>query len=478
MSTTNGNNASYRGLSRVRRPADEKRCPRLSRESAGSGLPSIRYLTGRYRTHRHNPTHTPLSLESRILELADRCVKCGLCLPHCPTYRLRHKESESPRGRIAILQGLAGGQLEPAGGALDHLASCLDCRNCETVCPAGVEYETLLDTGQQWLRQHAPRRGPRRYLGRLGLAALIRPARLARIHALLRLYQRTGLQWLLRRSGLLRLAGVERADRLLPPLQPAARFRLPPPPDPPVGRVALFTGCLGTTLEQATLAASITLLHRLGYAISLPGGQGCCGALSWHAGEAEPALRAARRNLDAFRPDEVDAILHTATGCGAHLRNYPQLPWTNPEDQARARQLADKSMEITAFLARQSWPEDRIRKSAPLRVAVHIPCSQRNGLRQPDYATDLLKRIPGLEVVPLPGQSGCCGAGGTAMLGQPELADALRAETLREIKPIRPDVIVSTNPGCALFLNAGLEQEPPLRVVHPVVLLAGQAIPA
>jgi glycolate oxidase iron-sulfur subunit len=419
-----------------------------------------------------------LSLESRILELADRCVKCGLCLPQCPTYRYSRNESESPRGRIAILQGLASGQLAPINGAINHLSTCLDCRNCESACPAGVEYETLFDTGQQWIRQHSHQRTIRQRLARfgrgLGLDVLTRPARLQRLHSLLRFYQRSGLQLVLRRSGLLRLVGLARADNLLPPLSASIRFDAPPAVEPVTGHVALFTGCLGSTLEQDTLKSAITLLHRLGYAISLAPAQRCCGALAWHAGELEPAMHLAQSNLAAFDLDAVDAVIYTATGCGAHLLKYPQLAWTDSEKRSRAQRFADKCVEITAFLANSTWPEQINWQQTTQRVAVHEPCSQRNGLRQPDYSAALLKKIPGLDTVALPGNARCCGAGGSTMLSQPTLADALRQDTLRDIALLDPDVVVSTNPGCALFLNAGLGHHTPLRVVHPVVVLAQQ----
>lgn len=415
-----------------------------------------------------------MSLESRILDLADHCVKCGLCLPHCPTYRYSRNESESPRGRIAILQGLASGQLTPTTGAIEHLAHCLDCRNCETACPAGVEYETLFDTGQQWLRQHSRRSGIRQRLVGLGLGLLASPSKLNRLAALLRLYQRSGLQFLLRHSGLLRLTRLDRADHLLPPLPAPARLQVPTVTKPVTGRVALFTGCLGSTLEQATVNASITLLHRLGFAISIVPDQRCCGALAWHAGESKPAMQLARQNLDAFEAERVDVVLYTATGCGAHLLKYPQLAWSDDEESARARSFSDKCVEITTFLASHPWPEDIAWQPTARRVAVHEPCSQRNGLHQPDHATGLLKMIPGLDIVSLPDSASCCGAGGTTMLSQPAMADALRQDKLHDIAQVNPDIIVSTNPGCTLFLNAGLGHENTLQVVHPVVLLAQQ----
>lgn len=408
-------------------------------------------------------------LRDRILELADRCVKCGLCLPHCPTYRASLDESESPRGRIALLQGLAGGPLQDSPTLRTHLDHCLDCRSCERVCPAGVEYETLLDTGRQWLAQR--RRAP--LAERIGLALLARPRHLARLNNLLWLYQKSGLERLLRLAGLSRLPGL-RLSRLLPPLKPARHWRASlGPASGARGRVALFSGCLGDTLEQDTIAAARKVLMQLGYRVDVVPQQTCCGALAQHSGDADQALALARRNLAAFEPDQVEAILYTATGCGAQLVKYPELDWPTEPERQRARAFADKLMEITTFLGQVEWPADLPIKSSQARVAIHEPCSQRNGLRLPEPAAALLARIPGLQLVPLAGNDQCCGAAGSYMLREPQRAARLRETKLAAIQALQADVVVTTNPGCSLFLNAGLREPGQQgRVVHPVVVLA------
>ena len=418
-----------------------------------------------------------MSLETQILALADRCVKCGLCLPHCPTYRDSLNENESPRGRIALMQGLVSQQLTASPRLLGHLDRCLDCRNCERICPAGVEYETLLDTTRQWLNQHAP--PPAKPPSQQWATALLvgQPQRLRRVNNLLWLYQATGLHWLLHNTGILRLLGLGYVASLLPRMQPALRLPRPEKPIQPRGHVALFTGCLGSTLEQTTIRASLRVLQQLEIAVELIPAQTCCGALAWHDGEANQALQLAQQNLEAFDPQQVDAILYTSSGCGAHLMKYPALPWATASQQEKASAFAAKIKEISSYLAELDWPGHMRFRNKPQRIAVHEPCSQRNGLRQADVASRLLARIPQIEVESLPGNDRCCGAAGSYMLKQPAMARKLRSEKLQQLDQCRPDLLVTTNPGCSLFLNAGLGQDSSLKVVHPVVVLADYLLP-
>ena len=417
-----------------------------------------------------------MSLETQILDLADRCVKCGLCLPYCPTYRDSLNENESPRGRIALMQGLASQQLSDSPRLIAHLDRCLDCRNCERICPAGVEYETLLDTTRQWLTQHAVTR-PHRRPQQWATALLSRPQHLRFFNNVLWLYQSSGLHWLLRNSGIFRLLGLDYVISLLPRLRPATRLRTVNKVTNPRGRVALFTGCLGSTLEQATIKASLTILQRLGIAVDLIPLQTCCGALAWHEGEANQAMQLAEQNLRAFDPQQVDAILYTASGCGAHLMKYPALPWTTATQHDQATAFTAKLKEITVYLAELDWPDNIHFRIKHQRIAVHEPCSQRNGLRQANIASSLLSRIPDTEVETLPGNDRCCGAAGSYMLKQPDMASKLRTDKLQHLRQLRPDVVVSTNPGCSLFMNAGLGHDSPLKVVHPVIVLEDYLLP-
>jgi len=406
-----------------------------------------------------------LSISEHVLSLADRCVKCGLCLPHCPTYGDSLDEAESPRGRIALLQGVAEGALVPDAILRRHLDTCLGCRRCERVCPADVAFERLMDTGRQL--PGVARTGFRQ---RLALRWLGSPTAMRRLHGGLRRLQRSGLLGLVRKLGLLRLLGLDEAVRLLPPLKGSAPLRTRRA-KAPAQTVGLLIGCLGHTLEAETAAAAVQVLEAFGFGVKIIDG-GCCGALAWHRGETALALAQARAMVEAS-DDGLTAIVHLATGCGTHLVNYGELPFDAEPMQERARAFAGKVVEITDFLARQPVPAGIWREDAPVRrIAVHTPCSQVNGLRLPDVAGDLLSRVPGLQVHLLPGNDRCCGAGGDAMLRSSAVGERLRGDKLEAIATLAPDAVVSTNPGCALYLNAGLGHDQTLRVVHPVVVMA------
>lgn len=398
-------------------------------------------------------------------EEADRCVLCGLCLPHCPTYRLTQDENESPRGRIGLMRAAAGGALPASTRLAEHLALCLGCRACERVCPSGVHYARILDAGRTLLR----RARPPGLVARLGLGVMIRPRLLGRIGRLLRLYQASGLQRLVRASAVPRLLGLERLESSLPPLPVPVRWQTRyPAREHERGSVALFLGCVARIADADTIATAIRLLTRLGYTVLVPGNQACCGALHREAGDAAVAARLRTQNLAAFGSLQVDAVLSLVSGCGATLADYGH------EDPAAAH-FSVRLRDINTFLAETALPETL--ELAPLArtVGVQDPCSLRNALRAERPVYRLLERIPELRVLPLPDNHLCCGGAGAYPLREPAMAVQLRAAKLEHIKSLRPDTLVSANLGCALHLAAGLRaQGPDIPVRHPLVLFEQQ----
>jgi glycolate oxidase iron-sulfur subunit len=390
---------------------------------------------------------------------------CGLCLPHCPTYRLLRNEADSPRGRIALMQALAGGRLQPSEPLITHLDRCLTCRACERMCPSGVEYGKLIDATRAELR----RRGELDQPGRLNL--LLRNVtdipRLQRIAAAMRAYQRSGLQWLARKSGVLKGLDLESLETLLPAIPEATRLhRHYPARGERRGSIGLFIGCIGSIMEGDIHEATIELLTRLGYEVHVPASQGCCGSLHQHNGETGTAHQLAERNRHAFAGLQLDAIVSTASGCAAQLFEYGTL-------YGGESALPAPLYEVCDFL-QQHWSEEGLQlKPQPLRAALHLPCSQRNMLRRPDAVERLLARIPGLELEPLEGNDECCGAAGSYMLTQPENADALRRRKVAAVERQQPQLLLSNNIGCALHLAGGLKaQGIDVEVMHPVMLLA------
>lgn len=366
-------------------------------------------------------------VEAGLAALADRCVQCGLCLPHCPTYRLDQSESESPRGRIAYIRAVARGQLAPTAAGDAHLDHCLGCRRCEPVCPAGVPYGELL-------------------VGARAAQAARRPAAL----------KLRAAGWLLARPPLLgHLVDLQRATRWLPAslrpsLPPApARVALPAPPAAAVQELAVFVGCIADRYESGTRAALARLLGAAGIAVSLPGGQGCCGAAAAHAGDAATAARLADANRRAF--SGRDSVLCLASGCHDSL--------------ARSLRGAAPVEDAITTLDRLG---DRLQfRAARHRVALHLPCTQRSVVRSDAALRRLLARVPGLDLVELP-DTGCCGAAGLHQLAEPGRADALRAPLLQALAGTGARELLSANIGCRLHLANGAIM--PVR--HPIDFLA------
>ena len=384
-------------------------------------------------------------------DLADRCVKCGLCLPHCPTYGLTGIEGESPRGRIALMQGLATGRLEPGTSLVTHLDNCLGCRACETACPAAVPYGELIDAGRALLvaRGVRPTAG-RRLLGRLLqhprlLALAVRCAQLPGATAMAQ-----GLGGLPRRA-----TAVLPADSRPPQLADS-----PPRAGPTRGEALMFTGCVGTAVDGRSLDDTRRILEHIGWRVRTPR-QGCCGAIDLHAGRPEEAQRLALRNLQAFAGD--GPVVACATGCAAALKEYARLAG-EPGARFAARIMDPAEMLVDADLA---LGPGRYRN-----IVLHVPCSQRNVTGTAAATRRLLARIPGLAVRELP--AGCCGAAGEMFLSNPRLSDALLAPPLAELTRDPPDALVTGNIGCAMHFSAGLKRAGlELPVLHPASVVAG-----
>ena len=401
--------------------------------------------------------------------LADRCVKCGMCLPHCPTYHLTHDESESPRGRIALIQGYTSGQLAYSEKLGTHLENCLKCRACERICPSMVPYGELIDGALTHI-ERAVKTPRAQRLTLLNIAT--QRTTLRTLAMLLRAYQRSGLRALVRRSGVLKMLGLARHDRLLPSLPPVQSWKAYyPPQNTARGDVALFTGCIADAFDQTTSHAAIQVLTLLGYGVHVPRAQRCCGALHLHNQQPEQASILAHENLAAFAALDVQTIISTASGCGATLSEYANDP--------RATGFTRKVVDISTFIASIPWPENVTLKPLKARVAVHDPCSLTHVVRQHEKPYALLRKIPDIELVSLPDRARCCGAAGSYMLTHPTQAGALRDEKLASIEQLDARILVTSNIGCALHLAGGLrEKYLSIEVMHPITLLAQQVIQA
>lgn len=407
-----------------------------------------------------------MSLVSKILSDADRCVMCGLCLPHCPTYGLAKNEAESPRGRIALMQALASNQLEIDHSLTAHLDSCLVCRACEKMCPSLVPYGRLIDNTRTLLKSRGQLHAPT-MLKRL-LDTVADKGKLQNLTRALRLYQGSGIQWLARKSGVLDGLDLAATESFLgAPSRGADLPAYSPPRQPHRGDVALFTGCIGKLADSATLQTTVSLLNRLGYGVHVPRQQGCCGSLHQHNGEADRARSLALANQQAFSALEVEAIIGTLSGCTAQLAETPEQPGGEKPFPAPVVDICD-------FLASIEWPEAITLNPLPQRVAIHEPCSVINILKRPGIIRRMLQRIPQIELVEL-SDSQCCGAAGSYMITQKENASKLRHLKLEGVRQTGASILVSNNVGCARHMEGGLKEAGlKVEIIHPVELLARQ----
>lgn len=385
------------------------------------------------------------------MELADRCVKCGLCLPHCPTYRLAGVEGEGPRGRIALMQGLATGRLEAGPSLVRHLDNCLSCRACESVCPARVPYGELIDAGRAVLAE----RGVRPPLLRRVFRSLLRRPRLLR--SAVRLARLPVIAAMARRVG--GLPG--RAAMLLPSGARAPRTGDSPRGDATRGEVLLFAGCVGAAVGGRGLDDTRRVLEAAGWRVRMPPRQGCCGAIDLHAGRPAQARAAALRNVAAFPGD--GPIVACASGCAATLLEYARLAGaTGAGFASRIRDPAELLADADLTLGPGRYRH----------VVLHVPCTQRNVTGTAAATRRLLARIPGLVVRELP--AGCCGAAGEMFLANAALSDALVAPLLQDLASDPPDALVTSNIGCAMHFAAALTRRGlALPVLHPASLAAG-----
>lgn len=400
-----------------------------------------------------NASSQPISSGPYIPE-ASECMRCGMCVSSCPTFRLFQIDQETPRRRIRSISKLLVDNQPISADERMHLTNCLQCRACESACPSHMAYGQLFDQSLEKLQTKI------NWLGKLAFWLIEHKHWRTRLLPLVALYLKSGLQTVIRKSGLLKTMGVADADALLGKPVLKALKSVYPTSIAKRGTVALFTGCIAEQFDRETLMASIKLLNAIGFDVVVPSHQGCCGAIHQHNAQSAQDLIA--NNLDVFNALDVDAVLHTASGCGAMLSEYQS------EDTKAAQYFSERLADINSFLLRY-WPEGLILEPVNISVAVHEPCSQRNVLKNQQAVYALLTKIPGLVVEPLADNHICCGAGGSYMLTHPENAQKLRDLKYQAIDAIQPDCVVSSNFGCAVFLNADQH-----KIVHPLLLLAQQ----
>ena len=407
--------------------------------------------------------------------LIDKCVHCGFCLPTCPTYALWGEEMDSPRGRIYLMKSGNEGRVGMTGSFVGHFDACLGCMACVTACPSGVQYAPLIEA----TRAQIERRYPRSAGDRLFRDAIFRvvpyPSRLRVALAPLVLYR--WIQPLLQRLGVLRLlpSRLGALAALAPPVTARSLFATVREHTPAVGarrmKVGFLSGCVQRLVFPHVNDATIRVLAAEGCEVVAPPAQDCCGALALHAGRKEQAQALARHTIAAFEHAGVERIVVNAAGCGSSMKEYDHLLADDLEWADRAAIFASRVRDANELIA-ELGPPQAPRHPLTLRVAYHDAChlAHAQGIRQ--QPRDLLRSIPGVELVAFAEPELCCGSAGIYNLVEPEAARDLGMRKLQHIEAVQPDVVATANPGCTLQLAAtAAQQGRRLSVLHPMELL-------
>jgi len=387
-----------------------------------------------------------------------RCIHCGLCLNHCPTYRLWGLEADSPRGRIRQMLLVEEGRLPLGDAFVRHIDLCLDCRACETACPSGVEYGALVE----YARAKIEREYRRPWISRLARDFFYRrvlsyPERVAFAARSVRFYQRSGLQRLVRATAALRLFGLAERERLLPRVDERFFFdqlgKTFPAQGPRRARVAFFAGCIAQVAFARLNEATLRVLTANGCEVLVPSGQVCCGALAAHAGFRDVARALALKNLAAFSADNFDALVTNAAGCGSTLKEYSGLFAPQEDACQRARVFEKKVADVSEFLFALGLRAAFQR--LPLRVTYQDSCHLLHGQKIGEAPRALIRAIPGVEMIEMPLADHCCGSAGVYNVTQTKTAFELLAEKMKHAAGTGARAIVTANPGCLLQLRAG-----------------------
>jgi glycolate oxidase iron-sulfur subunit len=443
------------------------------------------------------PAQGPLRRNTHTYDLMRQCIHCGFCLPTCPTYAVLGVEMDSPRGRIYQMQALTEGRIEISPEFVDHMNCCLGCRACETACPSGVQFGKLIEAAREQIQieiAHTPLLSvPKQEVAESLTARFLRslffdlilPSRrvTSLVFAALKVYQRSGLQTLVRRSGLLDAvnalpiplqgqlktpeelmptASGDLLPQLLPEITPALRGKR--------YRVGFVSGCIMDQVYRDINEATIRVLTANGCEVITPPRQQCCGALHVHAGEAERGRQLARHNIDVFEQYNCDAIIINSAGCGSNLKEYGHLLRDDPAYATRASAFSSKVKDISEFLVSIDW--NREMGTLNRTVTYHDACHLFHGQKVKQQPRELLHAIPGLTMVSLKEADWCCGSAGIYNITNQEMASQLLERKMNNIIATGTSVVATGNPGCMMQIALGAQLRGiEIEVVHPVQLL-------
>lgn len=391
-----------------------------------------------------------------------KCVHCGFCLNACPTYLETGLEMESPRGRIALMKGVAEGRLAMTESVVGHWDLCLQCRACEVACPSGVPYGRLMEATRSQVEENF-KRPLRERIGRnVGYNNLLTsPTRLRWVGRAAKLYRKSGAQFVARKTGLLgALPGdQEYLDESLPELSKnffVADGQVITAEGERRAKVAMLAGCVMTLTHAPALEAAVRVLSRNGVEVHLSANQGCCGALNAHAGELESARKMARKNIDSFLTAMPDAVIVASAGCGSTMKEYAELLHDDPAYLEKAEHVSRLTKDIHEFLIELGLQAPKV--SLDYTVTYQDACHLANAQRITAAPRQVLDSIPGLKRVEMPEATVCCGSAGTYSISQKEMSQRLGNRKAANIQTTGAQIVATGNPGCALQMNSALKR--------------------
>jgi len=411
------------------------------------------------------------------------CMHCGLCLPTCPTYALTGLEKSSPRGRIRLIKAVADGELPITDGFVREMNFCLDCQACETACPAGVKYGSLVEAARTQIYREKYESLLTRLIKKTMLDwAFIRQQRLKLLARSLRFYERSGFKWFVEKSGVLGL--MSRKFQAIQPLTPTISTEfssdvLPEllrPTHEPRYRVGFLTGCIMDVAFADVNLDTVKLLLHHDCEVVVPGNQACCGSLQAHNGVLDAAREMAKRNMLLFDRDDLDFIVMNSAGCGAFMKEYAHVFADDHDWSERAKRISAKVLDITEFLARTGYtpassvPSHRGDDGGFLRTArrtdsfrgkrvgYHDACHLAHTQKITQQPRQLIKMVPGIDFVEIPESTWCCGSAGIYNIVHHDDSMKLLDRKVENIAKVAPDIIVTGNPGCLLQIQHGLRE--------------------
>ncbi|KAM3100647.1 glycolate oxidase subunit GlcF [Phormidesmis sp. 146-12] len=411
--------------------------------------------------------------------LIDSCVHCGFCLSTCPSYRVIGKETDSPRGRIYLMDGVNEGEIPLSPATVQHFDSCLGCLACVTTCPSGVQYDKLIAATRPQVERNHDRPLPEKLLRQLIFSVFPYPQRMRVLLRPLGLYQKSGLQKMVRSLGFLKQISPQLAamESMLPKIAPQAFVDTIPTFIPADGekryRVGMLLGCVQRLFNPDVNDATVRVLTANGCEIVVPKSQGCCGALSHHQGQEDQAKVFARQMIDSFANTGVDAIVINASGCGHTLKEYAHILQDDPNYSQTAKEFVSKVKDVQEFLAevgltaKLSPLQDK-----PLVMVYQDACHMLHGQKISLQPRQLLKQIPGVQLREPIDAALCCGSAGVYNILQPDVAEELGRQKVENLTNTKAQIIASANIGCYVQITKHLElQHKTIPVLHPMQLL-------